>query len=165
MAEGEKEKEKEPHDEYGIGLTHGERREPLIGVLNAIARIAVRVLAVLMVFVIVWGVLDVIWILYQRLSAQPLYLLSISDILQTFGGFLAVLIAIEIFFNIVLYLRESAIHVKLVLATALMAIARKVIVFDFSDLGSEYVWATAAVILALGVSYWLVSRIGGSRLE
>ncbi len=38
---------------------------------------------------------------------------------------------IEIFINITVYLREDVIHVRLVVATALMAVARKVIVFDF----------------------------------
>ena len=85
-------------------------------------------------------------------------LLNISDILQTFGAFLAVLIAIEIFINITVYLREDVIHVRLVIATALMAVARKVIVFDFKEISYEYVLATAAVILALGLTYRLVAK-------
>ena len=50
------------------------------------------------------------------------------------------------------------IHVKLVVATALMAVARKVIVFDFKEIGYEYVVATAAVVLALGITYWLIAK-------
>jgi uncharacterized membrane protein (DUF373 family) len=111
-----------------------------------------------MVLVILWGVVDVVWMLYNRLVAPPFLLLDISDILAVFGAFLAVLIAIEIFVNITLYLREDVIHVKLVVATALMAVARKVIVFDYKDLQPEYVWATAALVLALGLTYWLISN-------
>jgi uncharacterized membrane protein (DUF373 family) len=66
------------------------------------------------------------------------------------------LIAIEIFVNIVLYLREDVIHVRLVIATALMAAARKVIVFDYATTDVAYVWATGLVIVALAASYWLV---------
>ncbi len=44
----------------------------------------------------------------------------------------------------------------MVLATALMAIARKVIIIDFKDLSPMYIFATAAVVLALGVTYYLV---------
>lgn len=40
----------------------------------------------------------------------------------------------------------------------LMAIARKVIVFDFKELAYSYVFATAAVLFALGVTYWLITR-------
>jgi uncharacterized membrane protein (DUF373 family) len=48
--------------------------------------------------------------------------------------------------------------VKLVVATALMAIARKVIIFDFAKIEPMYVLATGAVVLALGVVYWLMDQ-------
>ena len=69
---------------------------------------------------------------------------------------MAVLIAIEIFVNIVIYLRDDVIHVKIVLATALMAISRKVIILDFDEISAEYVWATAGVTLSMAIAYWLV---------
>ena len=83
------------------------------------------------------------------------YLLNISDIFATFGAFMAVLIAIEIFINIASYLRENVIHIKLVLATAFMAVARKVIVLDYKEVSADYVFATAELVLALAVAYWL----------
>ncbi|MGI2025083.1 phosphate-starvation-inducible PsiE family protein [Shewanella frigidimarina] len=43
------------------------------------------------------------------------------------------------------------------MSTAQMAISRQIIVLDFKEVGPEYVWASAAVIIALGVTYWLVS--------
>jgi uncharacterized membrane protein (DUF373 family) len=64
----------------------------------------------------------------------PVFLLSISDILATFGAFLAVLIAIEIFINITIYIRNDVLPVKLVVATALMAISRKVIILTLKSL-------------------------------
>jgi len=142
-------------DQEGIAGGHEDR---VIHVCHKIIRQAVRILALLMVLVILWGILDVVWVLYQKLREPPWFLLNINDIYATFGAFLAVLIAIEIFLNITLYLRDDIIHVKLVVATALMAIARKVIVFDFNILDPAYVYASAAVVLALGIAYWLVSR-------
>ena len=133
-------------------------KDPLIRLLHKIIRFGVKALAVLMTMVIIWGILDVVWVIYQRLSQPPFFLLKMSDILATFGAFLAVLIAIEIFLNITLYLREDVIHVRLVIATALMAVARKVIVFDFKELSVLYVFATAAVVLSLGVTFWLITK-------
>jgi uncharacterized membrane protein (DUF373 family) len=132
--------------------------EPLIVFLHRVINFAVRILAVLMTAVIIWGIGDVVWMLYNQLMAPPFMLLNINDILSTFGAFMAVLIAIEIFINITLYLRDDFIHVKLVMATALMAIARKVIIFDFEKVASGYVYATGAVILALSIGYWLVTQ-------
>jgi uncharacterized membrane protein (DUF373 family) len=85
-------------------------------------------------------------------------LLSISDILAIFGAFLAVLIAIEIFKNITLYLKTDVIPVRLVVATALMAISRKTIIFDFEKITPQYVVGTATVVLALGITYRLIQR-------
>jgi uncharacterized membrane protein (DUF373 family) len=54
------------------------------------------------------------------------------------------------------YLRKEVIHVRSVLATALMAVARKIIVLDYHDISAAYVVGTAAVMLAVGISYFLV---------
>ncbi|MFC6672173.1 phosphate-starvation-inducible PsiE family protein [Marinobacterium aestuariivivens] len=71
---------------------------------------------------------------------------------------MAVLIAVEIFINIRLYLGTDVLPIRLVTATALMAIARKVIVLDLDKTSAEYVFAIAAVTLALGVTHWLISK-------
>ncbi len=151
---GEKEHTtKDLHEELSV-----EHKDLLIRFLHMTIRAAVKILAVLMTLVILWGIGDVLWLLFQRLREPPFMLLSIHDIFATFGAFLAVLIAIEIFVNITLYLRKDVIHVELVIATALMAIARKVIIFDYKIISPPYVWATGAVVLALGITYWLITR-------
>lgn len=132
--------------------------DPLIQFLHQTIRFAVKILAVLMTLVILWGIGDVVYVLYNQLLAPPVFLLNISDILSTFGAFLAVLIGIEIFINITLYIRNDVLPVKLVVATALMAICRKVIIFDFKEITPLYIFATASVVLALGITYWIVSN-------
>ena len=59
---------------------------------------------------------------------------------------MAVLIAIEIFVNITIYLREDVIHVKIAMARALMAIARKVIILDLDKLKPPYLWGLASLV-------------------
>ncbi len=132
--------------------------DPFLESLHCIIRFSVKVLAVLMVLVIVWGIGDVVYVLYQRITAPPFMLLSINDIFATFGAFIAVLIAIEIFINISMYLQTDVIPVRLVVATALMAISRKVIIFDFEKVTPPFILGTAAVVFALGVTYWLISK-------
>ncbi len=151
-----KQQHNKPEKKYHEELPE-DHDDPLIQFLHKTIRMAAKVLAILMTLVIVWGVGDVIFVLYQRLMTPPKYLLNISDILATFGAFLAVLIAIEIFTNITLYIRKDVLPIKLVVATALMAISRKVIVFDFKELTPSYILATAAVVLALGITYWLLT--------
>jgi uncharacterized membrane protein (DUF373 family) len=139
--------------------------EPLIRILRLIIRFAVRCLAVIMTMVILWGVIDVAWVIYGKLTTEPVMLLTISDMLATFGAFMAVLIAIEIFINITIYLRDDVIHVKIVMATALMAIARKVIILDYNQISPDYIWATAGVVVAMSIGYYLVVKhIEGTRV-
>ena len=138
-----------------LSLEHEDR---FITVLHHAIRGALRVLAILMVFTIFWGVADVLVLIYYKLILPSVQDFAVRDIVATFGAFLAVLIAIEIFQNITLYIRKDVIPVKLVVATALMAIARKVIVFDYKEVSPFLVLATGAVVLALGITYWLVER-------
>jgi uncharacterized membrane protein (DUF373 family) len=147
------EEKNELHQELPI-----DHPDPLFRGLHLVIRFAIRILAVLMVAVILWGVADVIYIIYERLLQAPFFLLDINDIFYTFGAFMAVLIAVEIFINIRLYLGTNVFPVQLVVATALMAIARKVIVLDFEALTPQYMIGIAATTLALGITYWLLRQ-------
>ena len=151
---------------------HHHSDDPLLRTLWNIIRLAVRILAVLMTLLILWGVADVVWVAYQRLISPPFMLVTISDILQIFGAFMAVMIAIEIYENLMVYLKDELINVEIVLATALMAVARKVIVLDYEKTSYPYVWSTAGLVLALGIAYWLIVQrrrereaIGGAHGE
>lgn len=132
--------------------------EPLISFLHKSIKVAIRVLAVLMVAVIFFGVADVVYVFYHQLIQPPFMLLMLSDIFKVFAAFLAVLIAIEIFQNIVLYLRTDVIPLKLVVATALMAMARKIIIIDFDEVMPMHIFAVGFVVLALGITYYLVGK-------
>ncbi len=147
-------------DEYGKIHQElpSEHHDPLVRSLHGVIRVCVRILAVLMALVIMWGVADVAYVLFMRLAAPPIFLLSVGDIFAIFGAFMVVLIAIEIFINIRLYLGSNTLPIKLVVGTALMAIARKVIVLDIEKVSSTYVFAIATVVLALGVTYWLIAK-------
>jgi len=139
--------------------------DPLLNALHRAIRFGVKILAVLMVLVIFWSIADVVYVLYLKLSSPPYLLLDVTDILQTFGAFMAVLIAVEIFINIRLYLGTDIFPVELVIATALMAVARKVIVLDLKLISSEQIVGLALVTMALGVSYWLVKDASNNTKE
>ena len=147
---------------HGPRLLHDElpkeHEDPLIRRLHLVIRQAIKLLAVLMVLVIIWGVLDVIYVLYSKFVSPPVLLFEVSDIFVIFGAFMVVLIAVEIFVNIRLYLGTNILPIRLVVATALMAIARKVIILDIDTVTAMEMLAIAAVVLALGVTHWLVGK-------
>lgn len=125
---------------------------------NRVIRHGVRIMSVMMVIVIVLSIVDAGYTLYHKLLAPPVFVLEVSDLLAVFSAALVVLIAIEIYSNVTLYLTANVIHVKLVVATALMAIARKIITLDDKSLEPLYFLGYSGLGLALGITYWLVSR-------
>lgn len=108
----------------------------------------------------------VILVALARLAATVVkgLLLGVLDPLEpevfqlVFGEVLTVMIALE--FNhtlqFVVARHQSIIQTKVVLLIALLAIARKVIVLDFSKTTAGELIGLAAITLSLGVVYWLM---------
>ena len=75
-----------------------------------------------------------------------------------FGEIMTLLIAME--FNHTIHLvavrKQSIIQVKTVILISILALARKVIILDLNTITSGQIEALAAIILALGVVYWLM---------
>jgi uncharacterized membrane protein (DUF373 family) len=133
-------------------------RDPLISTLNRLVVISVKILAILMVLVIYLAMIDAMVHLYRQVTTSIASAFSVEKLISTLGAFLAVLIAIEIFLNIIFYLKRDAIHVPLVLATALTAVARKVIILDYNIISPAALMSIAGVIFALGITYWLIVK-------
>lgn len=136
----------------------GKNPDKFITCLNSTVVFCVKLLALAMVLTIFWSLVDVFIHLYTQYTTSLQTFFSVESLFSVLGSFLAVLITIEIYMNIVFYLKEDAIHVPLVLATALTAVARKVIILDYSNTDYQYILAIAAAILALGISYWLITK-------
>ncbi|HOQ31607.1 MAG TPA: phosphate-starvation-inducible PsiE family protein [Candidatus Hydrogenedens sp.] len=119
-------------------------------------RWVVRFLTIIMVFVIAYSALDIVSVVLSKIWNVPKFFLTVDDLVDIFGAFLGVLIAIEIYENIIIYLREDVIHVRVVVATALIAVSRKVIIMDFNKVEAFNVLALGALVIAVAVAYWFV---------
>lgn len=133
-------------------------KSPFIHFLQNIILWGVKILALLMVVVILWSVLDVFLLMIIKAKDPYRLITDMDEMLSIFGAFLVVLIAIEIFSNIILYLNKESGHLKLVIATAIMAIARKVIILDFDTAKDWHTMGMGILVLALGFAYWFVDK-------
>jgi uncharacterized membrane protein (DUF373 family) len=118
---------------------------------------SIKILAALTVLVIILGVINSFWIIYTNLINGQ-FILDVSEFFQIFSQLLIVLIAIEIFQNIAMYIRTDNIPIKLVLATALIAVARKFIIIESAKDNFNYIISLSIAIVALSFSYWLIDR-------
>ena len=80
-------------------------------------------------------------------------------LLDIFGFFLSVLIALEILENITAYLKKHVVQVELVIVTSLTAVARKIIILDLKEVSGVSLIGLAVAILSLSISYFIVKRV------
>lgn len=117
--------------------------------INKIQKFTAKVLSLVMIFVIIVSVWDLIIVTLEEFTTQPV-LVGHQILFKLFGLFLDVLIALEILENITAYLQNNVVQMELVLVTSLIAMARKIIIFDFNKAGGFDLIGVATAILEIG---------------
>lgn len=126
--------------------------------LERFERLVTRALLVLMGLVVLVATVQLAWLLAKDLLTPPLFLLEIGELQEVFGQFLFVLIGVELIHTVKLYIDDHSVHVEAVLAVALIALARKIIVIEPKELSPATLIAVAAMVVALAASHFLVQR-------
>jgi uncharacterized membrane protein (DUF373 family) len=121
-------------------------------------RIVTIVLMVLMSLVVVAAVLDLGRDLFLLLSKPPYVFIPVEGLLGLFGMFLLVLIGIELLDTLRAYLSEQVVHEEVILAAALIAVARKVIVLDVKEFDALKLIGIGVIIIAVAAAYWIVKQ-------
>ncbi len=115
-----------------------------------------KILSIFMIGLIFFALYDISVFLVQEWfihSSDPLK----TRLFDAFGLFLNVLIALELLDNITAYLKNHVIQLELVIVTAIIAIARKVIIFDLDKYSSDDLMAIGVTVLLLSLSYFFIS--------
>ena len=102
--------------------------------------------------------LDIAYVIYEKIMAPPALIVDAEGLMELFSLILMLLIGVELIDGIKAYLDDHVIHVELILLIAIIAISRKVVVWDFDKHSHNELYSLAAMILALGVSYLLVKQ-------
>ncbi len=117
-----------------------------------------KFLSIAMIVVILVCVIDLAIVLSKEIMTPPDGFLG-RTLINIFGLFLNVLIALEILENITAYLRKHVVQVELVVVTSITAVARKIIILDFEKTTGTQVIGLAIAIFALAVSYWIIRSV------
>ena len=132
--------------------------EAFLELLGSFENLVSKVLSMSMVGVILIAVYDVGRVLLIKVSTSDRDPLG-RALIDVFGLFLNVLIALEILENITAYLKKHVIQAELVVITALIAVARKMIILDFDKTKGLELIGLAIAVIALSISYWIVRRL------
>lgn len=130
--------------------------------MQTVEVIVSKILSIAMVLVLIGAVINLVIFLGTELLIVPYGQFSV-DLITIFGLFLNILIALEILENVTAYLRDHSIHVELVVATSLIAVARKIIVLDFDNTTGAKIIGLAVAIFALSISYWIIRATSPRR--
>ncbi|MEW6594640.1 MAG: phosphate-starvation-inducible PsiE family protein [Thermodesulfobacteriota bacterium] len=115
-------------------------------------------ITIMMAMVLLLATIELGWILLQDILSPPFFLLEVNELLELFGLFMLVIIGVELLETIIkTYLAEKPVnHVEVVIAVAIIAITRKVIILDVKDVSSLSLIGIGAIVLALSLGYYLV---------
>lgn len=121
-----------------------------------------KILSIALIVVIFVSLFDLIIVLYKDLLNHKPYGFFNRTLIEIFGFFLNILIALELLENITVYLRKHVVQLELVLITALIAVARKIIIFDPSKYEKVDLIALGVAIICLAISYGII-RLSNAR--
>jgi uncharacterized membrane protein (DUF373 family) len=140
-------------------LQYNWQDENFMHVIHRVENLVSKFLSLALIVVIVVSLVDLVRILVKDLFfVEPVGFFD-KTLIELFGLFLNILIALELLENITAYLRKHIIQVELVVVTALIAIARKIIIFDPVKYEKNDLISLAVGALALSTSYWLLRRV------
>lgn len=127
--------------------------------LKKFKRTVIISLTFMMALVLLLSTIELGWLIIKDVITPPLFLLDINELLDIFGLFMLVIIGIELLETIMkTYLAEGVDHVQVVIAVAIIAIARKVIILDVKELPSLTLIGIGVIIFALSAGYYLIKH-------
>jgi uncharacterized membrane protein (DUF373 family) len=132
--------------------------------LSKAQKLTALVLAVLLVIVVALSTLDLAVLIAQDIWKPPRFRIEVQGLLEIFSFFLLVLIGVELLETLKAYVKRDVIHVRIVLEVALIAMARKVIILEPSNVSGLTLFGMAAIILALGVVFYFERQANRDQL-
>jgi uncharacterized membrane protein (DUF373 family) len=136
----------------------------MLEIINKIEKVIYASLMIMLIAVLVAAIADLAWILVTSLVTTTPWLLETHEMISVLGGFLLVLIGVELLETIKAYFRESSIHVEIVVLLAIIAVARKVILLDPGDMtGGDYGFQMIGIgvlVAGLAAGYYMVKKAG-----
>ncbi|MEM6401065.1 MAG: phosphate-starvation-inducible PsiE family protein [Cyanobacteria bacterium P01_D01_bin.116] len=135
------------------------RNDNFLHLVEKLQVLVSKLLSITMIVLVLIAIVDLIMFVVNKLLMWDFNEASFNKNLFTaFGLFLNILIALEILENITAYLRKSVIHVELVIATSLIAVARKIIILDLKNTEGLKVIGLGVAVFSLSISYWIIRR-------
>lgn len=127
-------------------------------ILKMLGKIMIWAILLLLSVILVFAFVDLIYETYLKVVEPPFLVINSKSLIELFSLCLILIIGLELIETVKAFLKEEIVHVELVILVAIIAIARKVIVWDFDKYSNMHLLSLAAMLLALATTYFLIKR-------
>ncbi|WP_462319216.1 phosphate-starvation-inducible PsiE family protein [Marinilabilia sp.] len=124
--------------------------------VRVLQKAIIFLLLFIMVLILLVSTVNIVLTVIAAAVSDPREFFTAEQLQSLFGLFLVILIGIELLDTVKAFLKEEQVHVEIVLLVAIIAIARKVIVWDFSEHEVQQLFSLSAMLLALALSYAII---------
>lgn len=115
---------------------------------------------IVMLTIIILAFIDIIYEIIKEIIKEPMFVIDANGLMSLFSLFLVLLIGLELLETVKAYLKDDIVHVEFIILVAIIAMARKAIVWDFKKYTTEELIGLAVMIIALGATYFLIKKSG-----
>ncbi len=127
-------------------------------VIKFIERIVIWGILIVMSTILILAFTDIVYEIVKRIIDAPVFIIDAGGLMDLFSLFLVILIGLELLETVKAYLKEDIVHVEFIILVAIIAIARKAIVWDFNKYSTQELISLAVMIIALGITYFLIKK-------
>lgn len=137
--------------------------EKILDIVEKVERVIIVTLLFSLLLIVIYSTMVFLGLLFGGIISSIDGSFSMENNILTnlhkiFGGFLSVLIGIELLHTIKMYLKEDVVHVEIVLLVALIGISRHIIDLDITHLEPLTLFGISALIIALSTGYLLIKK-------
>lgn len=130
----------------------------MLQVFNRFERGVYSIILVLLIAVIALSMISLVYAMVVTILSPPVLLLTSTELLDIFGVFMLVLLALEFFESIRVFLRDNVIKFELVIVIAITAISRKIILIDYNTTSDLHLIGLGVLVFSLAAGYYLLRR-------
>ncbi len=135
----------------------------MLKLIKYFEKVVTLVLILFMAVVVILSLYELGLILYKDIMTPPLGVLEINELIELFGFFLIVMIGVELLETMKDFLVYGHIRLNVIMAVALLAIGRKIIILDIEKYDPTTLIGLGIIILALVVGYWVARTIDNTK--
>lgn len=130
----------------------------MLKIIKQIEKSLIWGILIVMSVILLFSFVDIVYEITLKLVTPPKFIIDADGLMNLFSTFLVLLIGLELLETVKAYLKDDIVHVEFIILVAIIAIARKAIVWDFKKYTTEELISLAIMIVALGVTYFLVKK-------